>query len=76
MFQVFLISSTSCCFVLILLKIILIRERSLIMSFYEDGRVVLVIVVTDLSPKNVFCVKIIFMQATSDNRPVGAHISI
>ena len=44
------------------------------MSCYKDRDAVRVIIVIDLSPMNVFCFKIRFMQATSDDRPVCARI--
>jgi len=71
----YFICNTSCSLVLILLKVILIRELSFIMSCYKDGCAVHVIVVVDSSPKILFCIKIMFMQATSDDRPVCAHIN-
>jgi hypothetical protein len=45
------------------------------MSSYKDGHAVYVIEVIDSSCKNVFCFKIMFMQATSDDRPVCPHLS-
>ena len=61
MFFKFSICNTSCYLVLILLKVILIRELSLMMSCYKDGHAVHVIVVVDSSPKIVFCIKIMFL---------------